>query len=108
MIPPPPKPLIFKVWVSGRGLARDWQAWESDRSQPVLEKQRTRYDIECGDFDLAGGTVGWELERQPGIIEKIDVFARNFVAAFVFKRNRQAVGLYSFSSARAAVCWFAT
>jgi hypothetical protein len=73
----PPKPLICKVWVSGRGLASDWQAWESGRSQPVLEKQRACCNIECGDFDLAGGTVGWELERQPGIIEKIGVFARN-------------------------------
>jgi hypothetical protein len=55
----PPKPLSSKVWVSGRGLARDWQAWESGRSQPVVKKQRARYDIECGDFGLAGGTVGW-------------------------------------------------
>jgi hypothetical protein len=36
----PPKPLICKLWVSGRGLASDWQARESSRSQPVLEKQR--------------------------------------------------------------------
>jgi hypothetical protein len=43
--------LICKLWVSGGGLASDWQARESDRCQPVLEKQRR---IECGDFSLAG------------------------------------------------------
>jgi hypothetical protein len=48
---PPPKPLICKLWVSGRGLASDWQAWESGRAQPVVKKQRR---IECGDFGLAG------------------------------------------------------
>jgi hypothetical protein len=25
----------------------------------VLKKQRPRDDIECGNFGLAGGTVGW-------------------------------------------------
>jgi hypothetical protein len=53
----PPKPLSSKVWVSGRGLARDWQAWKSGRAQPVLKKQRARYDIEYGDFGLAGGPI---------------------------------------------------
>jgi hypothetical protein len=42
-----------------------------------VRKATAGYDIECGDFGLAGGTVGWELERQPRIIEKIGVFARN-------------------------------
>ena len=30
------------MWVSGRGLARDWRAWKSGRAQPVLKKQRAR------------------------------------------------------------------
>jgi hypothetical protein len=72
----PPKPLSSKVWVSGRGLARDWQASESGRCQPVLKKQRARDDIECGDFGLAGGTVGWVLPLKRFTLDKPSEFAR--------------------------------
>jgi hypothetical protein len=72
----PPKPLSSKVWVSGRGLARDWQAWKSGRCQPVLKKQRARDDIECGDFGLAGGTAGWVLPLLSFVLEKPRLFLR--------------------------------
>jgi hypothetical protein len=84
----PPKPLSSKVWVSGRGLARDWQARKSGRCQPVLKKQRARCDIECGDFGLAVSTVGWELRVAPSSVERINLFARDhftFVVRFVLE-----------------------
>jgi hypothetical protein len=46
----PRKPLRCEVWVSGSGLARDCRVWESGRSQPVVEKQRIRFDLECHDI----------------------------------------------------------
>jgi len=61
----PPKPLSSKVWVS----ARDWQEiGERGRAAALslcLKKQRARYDIECDDFGLAGGTVGWARTTTP-------------------------------------------
>ena len=72
----PPKPVEFQSVVSGRGLARDWQASESGRCQPVLKKQRARYDIEGGDFGLAVGTVGWEPPLKLFSLDKPSEFDR--------------------------------
>ena len=57
------------------------------RLPACVGKATAGYDIECGDFGLAGGTVGWELRVHPSSIERIDLFARDdfvFVAGFVF------------------------
>jgi hypothetical protein len=46
--------------LAGHQHQQSGQHREQDLTCPLgLEKQRTRYDIECGDFDLAVGTVGW-------------------------------------------------
>jgi hypothetical protein len=43
----------------------------------VLKKQRPRDDIECGNFGLAGGTVGWEPPLQRLTLDKLDEFERD-------------------------------
>jgi hypothetical protein len=59
----------------------------------VLKKQRARYDIECGDFGLAGGTVGWVLPAATLGIDKPDEFAAcdaRFVSGFcIFFNDKQ-------------------